>query len=204
MHACMLHPPRLQTLAIDVGLNSAKFSMTRVINIFKRADQVDDTFKVSAADKRVLTGETAKGGDNGLELHEFFECLVTLALQTRNPKFGEVGHNDASAVPNPLPGCLDTLLNKSILKKAKTDTLAKVKKMVEKEPEVQVVLRPRKAVLKAHFEAAANRAAAKAELDACSLSERFNLKRRRGNFEHLDNQTLELNTFDFRNFGLHN
>ena len=33
----------LQTLAIDVGLTTDKFSMTRVINIFKRADQVDDT-----------------------------------------------------------------------------------------------------------------------------------------------------------------
>ena len=32
----------LQTLALDVGMNTAKFSMTRVINIFKRADQVDD------------------------------------------------------------------------------------------------------------------------------------------------------------------
>ena len=30
----------LQTLAIDVGLTTDKFSMTRVINIFKRADQV--------------------------------------------------------------------------------------------------------------------------------------------------------------------
>ncbi len=35
-----LQQTELQTLAIDVGLNSAKFSMTRVINIFKRADQV--------------------------------------------------------------------------------------------------------------------------------------------------------------------
>ena len=39
--------------------------MTRVINIFERSDQVDDTFKVSAADRRVVTGETAKHGDNG-------------------------------------------------------------------------------------------------------------------------------------------
>ena len=59
----------LQNLALDVGLSSASFPMTRVINIFKRADQVDDTFEVSAADRRVVTGETAKKGDNGLELH---------------------------------------------------------------------------------------------------------------------------------------
>ena len=36
-------------------------------------------------------------------------------------------------MPNPLPGCLDTLLNKSILKKAKTDTLAKTLKQIKKE-----------------------------------------------------------------------
>ena len=67
--------------------------MTRVINIFKRADQVDDTFKVSAADRRVVTGETAKHGDNGLELHEFFECIIMIAFQRANPKYGEVGHS---------------------------------------------------------------------------------------------------------------
>jgi hypothetical protein len=128
----------LQTLAIDVGLNSAKFSMTRVINIFKRADQVDDTFVASKANKNVILGQTAKGGDRGLQLHEFFECLVMLALQKANPKFGSVGHN--TSVEFPLPGCLDTLLNKSILKRAKSDNLAKTLKRIKKEPEVQAVI----------------------------------------------------------------
>jgi hypothetical protein len=66
-----------------------------------------------------------------------------LGFQKANPKFGEVGHNTEASVPQPLPGCLDTLLNKSILKKAKTDTLAKVLKQIRKEPEVQAVVRAR-------------------------------------------------------------
>ena len=107
--AMTMQQTELQNLALDCQLSSEQFSMTRVINIFKRADQVDDTFQVSAADKRVVTGETAKMGDHGLELHEFFECLVMLALQRANPKLGEVGHN--SSVQFPLPGCLLTLLN---------------------------------------------------------------------------------------------
>jgi hypothetical protein len=50
----------LQTLALDVGMNTDKFSMTRVINIFRRADQVDDTKKSSDANVKVLEGEDAK------------------------------------------------------------------------------------------------------------------------------------------------
>ena len=78
-----------------------------------------------------------------------------LAFHRAQPKFGTVGHNDAKAVSAPLPGCLETLLKKHILTKAKTDTLAKVKKMVEKDPEVQIVMRPRKAELEKQFEIAA-------------------------------------------------
>ena len=46
--------------------------MTRVINLFRRADQVDDTFKEAKHDHRVIEGETAKGGDRGLEVHLAF------------------------------------------------------------------------------------------------------------------------------------
>ena len=164
----------LQNLALDVGLNSAQFSMTRVINIFERADQVDDTFKVSAADKRVVTGETAKGGDHGLELHEFFECVVMLAFERANPKFGSVGHNTAESVGSPLPGCLETLLKKHLLTRAKTDTLAKVRKMVEKEAAVQMALKPRRAELQKHFETAAKSDSTVTAGSALSVSmERF-------------------------------
>jgi hypothetical protein len=50
----------LQTLAIDVGITGPQFSMTRVINIFRRADQVDDTKKDSDVDHRIKQGEDAK------------------------------------------------------------------------------------------------------------------------------------------------
>jgi len=132
----------LTDLALDCGIASEAFPMARVQNIFERADQVGD-------------GAAAKGGDNALELHEFLEAVVMLAFHRFNPKFGTVGHNTADAVAQPLPGCLETLLKKHLLTKAKTDTLAKVKKMIEKDPEVQLALRPRKAALKVQFEKAA-------------------------------------------------
>ena len=139
----------LQNLAMDCQLSNEAFSMTRVINIFERADQIDDTFVVDKADRRVVKGQTAKGGDHGLELHEFFECLVMLALQKANPKFGEVGHN--TSVEFPLPGCLDTLLKKSILKKAKSDNLAKTLKRIKKEPDVLAVIKANQPALQKIF-----------------------------------------------------
>jgi hypothetical protein len=123
--AMTMQQTELQNLALDCGLSNEQFSMTRVINIFKRADQVDDTFVASKANKNVILGQTAKGGDRGLQLHEFFECLVMLALQKANPKFGSVGHN--TSVEFPLPGCLAALLTNSLLKNAKRDKLALVK-----------------------------------------------------------------------------
>ena len=84
-----------------------------------------------------------------------------LAFQKANPKFGEVGHNTSASVPAPLPGCLDTLLNKHILKKAKTDTLAKTLKRIEKEPEVQAVVRARTPDLNKVFKAKSSAAHSK-------------------------------------------
>ena len=49
------------------------------------APQVDDTFKESKSDHRVTTGESAAAGDRGLELHEFYECLVALGFYRFNP-----------------------------------------------------------------------------------------------------------------------
>mgnify|MGYP003331526495 CR=1 FL=1 len=119
----------LTDLALDCDIATQAFPMVRVINIFERADQVDDTFKVSAADRRVVEGETAKGGDNALEMHEFLEAVVMLAFARANPKFGTVGHfHEADA---PLPGCLDTLLKRNLLKNAKRDRLAKVRRAPE-------------------------------------------------------------------------
>ena len=69
-----------------------------------------------------------------------------MALHKANPKFGSVGHN--ASVEFPLPGSLEVLLKKSILKRAKSDNLAKTLKRIQKEPEVQAVVREHKEVLK--------------------------------------------------------
>ena len=159
----------LQTLAIDVGLNSEKFSMTRVINIFKRADQVDDTLKESAADNRVKEGKEAGYGDKGLELHEFFEAVIMIAFERANPRFGEVGFNNKEMQVDQtgdkvrkvdkknktefilLPGCLETLLKDVLLKKAKTDVLAKMKKVMQSDAACQAIFKEHRAYFKEEF-----------------------------------------------------
>ena len=55
----------------------------------------------------------------------------------QNPSFGNLGNQ---ADPDfPMPGCLETVLEKQILKNARRDKLAKVRKMVDKDPEVALV-----------------------------------------------------------------
>ena len=157
----------LQTLALDVGMNSEKFSMTRVINIFKRADQVDDTKKETDTDHRVQTGEDATAGDKGLELHEFLECVVMLAFERTNPSYGEVGRNNKAfelaadgsvrkLATKPqayieLPGCLESFLKDVLLKKAKTDTLAKLKKVVQADVACQALFKEHMAYFREEF-----------------------------------------------------
>ena len=140
----------LTNLALDCELPTEKFKMARINTIFQRADQVDSTLKASKSDKRKMEGQAAQGGDNGLELHEFLECLIMLAFQRANPAFGSVGENTEAEFP--LPGCLETLLMSNILKNARRDKLAKVKKIVEKDAEVAKVKRDRSAALKKEFE----------------------------------------------------
>ena len=65
--------------------------MVRVINCFERADQEEAPTKSPTKGK--------KGGDGSLELHEFLEVIILLAFHRANPRFGEVGHADAAAVP---------------------------------------------------------------------------------------------------------
>ena len=76
-----------------------------------------------------------EGGDHALELHEFLECLVMLAFHRANPRFGEVGREREAA--HPLPGCLEQMLQKHLLKRATQDGLAKVKKMIEKSMDIK-------------------------------------------------------------------
>jgi len=128
----------LTNLALDCGIASETFPMARVIQCFERADQVDDTLQVSAADRRVKTGQSAKGGDGSLELHEYLEMLVMLSFARSNPKYGEVGHSASIAVP--LPGCLEQVMTKCLLQSAKRDAIAQYKDAIVEEPDVQVSL----------------------------------------------------------------
>ena len=102
--------------------------------VFRRADQVDDTIVKSKADHRVEIGEDARGGDRGLELHEFVEALVMLGLQLANPKFGEVGHNYAVEVDAGV--AFATLMSKHVLANAKRDGLALVKEEINTSAEM--------------------------------------------------------------------
>ena len=128
---------------------------------------MDDTKKSSDADVRVQTGEDAKAGDRGLELHEFLECVVLLAFERANPKYGQVGFNnkayqvgadgDSVRMLKPkmewitLPGCLESLLKDCLLKKAKTDTLAKMKKVINADAACQKVITEHKSYFKEQF-----------------------------------------------------
>ena len=128
----------LVDLALDCGLATDSFPMARVQGVFARADQTDD----------------GKGGDHALEMHEFLEALVQLSFSRANPRFGEVGKEHEA--PNPLPDCLDSMLTKCILRKAKSDTLVKVKKMITKDSAVQTVLRPLRPRLNFRFQKLCN------------------------------------------------
>ena len=137
--ALTMQSTELGNMCLDIDILTEKFNMTRVINIFRRADQVDDTQKAAAHDHRIIEGEAAKGGDRGLELHEFLEALVALGFYRFNPSFGEVGKNfeaefDAGQT-------LATLLDKHVLKNAKKDALAGVKATITDSAEIQEVFK---------------------------------------------------------------
>ena len=90
-----------------------------------------------------------------------------LAFQRANPKFGEVGFNNKSFQVDQtgdkvralkpkmewitLPGCLETLLKDVLLKKAKTDTLAKIKKVIKSDPACQAIFKEHRAYFKEEF-----------------------------------------------------
>jgi hypothetical protein len=117
----------LVDLALDCGLATAAFPMARVQLVFD-----------------------GKAGDQALELHEFLGVVVQLSFCRANPRFGEVGH-ERVAPAHPLPDCLDVMLQQNLLRKAKQDSLVKIKKMASKEPAVLAVLRPLRAQLRRRF-----------------------------------------------------
>jgi len=152
-----LQSTELTNLALDCEIPTDNFKMARVSTIWLRADQVDDTYVADRGDKRKMKGKSAEMGDKGLELHEFLECVFMIAFQRANPDFGMQGKNDAEDCEFPFPGCLETLLEKCILKNARRDKLAKVKKIVEKDAEVARVKRERFKALQGQFEAVCER-----------------------------------------------
>ena len=148
--AMTMQSTELTNLALDCELQTDNFKMARINAIFMRADQVDDTFVVDKADRRKVKGKGAEAGDKGLELHEFLECLILLSFNRQNPEFGNLGKQ--ADPESPMPGCLELVLEKCILKNARRDKLAKVRKMVDKDPEVALVKKRRYAELRAQFE----------------------------------------------------
>jgi len=92
----------LTDLALDCSLSTDKFPMSRVIELFERADMAD-----------AKPGEAPKPGDGALELFEFLEAVVMLALFRANPSMTLAG--GATKVDVPLPDCLVTMLKENLL-----------------------------------------------------------------------------------------
>ena len=103
----MLQQGEVTNLALHCGLATPQFAMARIHLIMKMSDQGDRVGDVSGTGKSDKMAHTTKG-DLALEMFEFLELLVRVALQRQNPKLGTVGNEHA--VPEPLPGCLDYLL----------------------------------------------------------------------------------------------
>ena len=85
------------------------------------------------------------------------EALVQLSFSRANPRHGEAGREHEAA--QPLPGCLEAMLQKNLMKKAKRDGLAKVRVMVGKDPAVLKLLEKQGPRLRHEFEASCRRAA---------------------------------------------
>jgi len=161
----------LTNLALDCGISSSKdteFPMVRVTGIYERGDQVDDTQVASKADKRVKVGKGAEAGDHGLEIHEFYEVLVMLAFAKANPKFGNVGHNTIEAATNPLPGCLETMLTKNILTKAKRDEMPALVAKIKSDSEIKAVFEKNRGELANKFVKVAGKGEQGGKLSAAS------------------------------------
>ena len=135
--ALTMQGTELGNLCLDIDILTEKFNMTRVWNIFRRADQVDDTVQVSKSDHRVETGDEAKGGDKSLELHEFLEALVQLGFFRFNPYYGEVGKNFEAEYD--VGQALARLLDKHVLKNAKKDSLAAIKAEIETSADIRAI-----------------------------------------------------------------
>ena len=126
-----LQQGEIVNLSLDCHLPTADFAMARIQLIMKMSDQTG-TGAGTTDDRFAATGK----GDGSLEMFEFCELLVRIALQRQNPLLGTVGHEHT--VEEPLPGCLDYLLTEHILKFAKRDALKEVLEALKEDQGAEV------------------------------------------------------------------
>ena len=99
---------------------------------------------------------------SALKLHSFMELLVLVAFHRANPAVPleaaaaaddeEAPEAGAAQVEAPLPGCLQMMLAKHVLKAAKREELAMTRRLMEKEEAVAVVLAKARPALQRAFE----------------------------------------------------
>ena len=99
---------------------SPSLTLMWLYGLWAQGDRAGDESGTGKSDRFAATG----AGDKALEMFEFLEMLVRIALQRQNPKLGTVGHEHT--VDEPLPACLDYLLTEHILKFAHRDALKDV------------------------------------------------------------------------------
>merc|ERR1719473_2566299 len=125
--AVTMQDNELASFCRDSGLITEKFSIARVQSIFR---DVAGTFQETSAVGG--TAESGQGGGSGnftggIHMAGFLVLLLLMALNRANPKLGSVGETGESAVDVPLPGCLETMLQQFILKKAKRNKMSILK-----------------------------------------------------------------------------
>ena len=87
-------------------------------------------------------------------LFEFLACLVRIAFQRANPKFGQYD-NKRELVP--LPGCLERMLTDVLLPNAKQDMSSLFREEIAEDAEVQAVLAEYRPKLRKYYHEACKR-----------------------------------------------
>ena len=141
----------LHALARDVCLATESFPMARVQSVFsaRRNDRAEGG-KHNKHGKHGKVAMAAEPTADTLEFHEFLEALVRLSFSRANPRFGEAGHERDA--PNPLPECLEQMLQKNLMPTATRERLWTWREAVVHESTVQVVLWSFKPQLTRHYE----------------------------------------------------
>ena len=128
--------------------------MARVQSVFsaRRNDRAEggEHNKHGKHGKHGKVAMAAEPAADTLEFHEFLEALVRLSFSRANPRFGEAGHERDA--PNPLPECLEQMLQKNLMPTATRERLWTWREAVVHEPTVQVVLWSFKPQLTRHYE----------------------------------------------------